>query len=319
MNAICAWCNAPRTLGPVCQKCGADYEKAARIKAGVKPEAKPRTSKAAEREASRNQRLLAAWDPVKDPVYEHQLCLWVLPCMLGLTFAMEIAGIGDSMLRIVFGMPVHEFGHAVVGWLCGFNTIPTLWKTLIPENQGFIAPALLFAGTCYAINYARLRANGYLLLAGVLLFVVQFSGTFILDKQTSRMLITWGGNGMGMILAIALMAGFSFNKHTSWYSGYLRWGFAFIGAAAFADIAWPWWASLSDISAVPYGTTGGNPTDTYKLIHTHGWQMEEVVNRYVTFSVICMCVLTFFYLKGLRQATKVIELRNESRLEPDMD
>jgi hypothetical protein len=312
MNSECAWCSAPRGPGPICAKCGVDYEEAAQIKAGKKVATAPRQSKKAERAELQQQRFIAAWQPVKDPGLEYKLCLFVIPGMLGLTFLMEIMGVGGGLLRIVFGMPVHEFGHALVGWFSGFNSIPTLWKTLIPEDRGFIAPVLLFASVCYLINFARLNGHGGLLLIGVLLLFLQFIGTFVLDKDTAQVLVTWGGDGVGMMLAIVLMAGFCFDKHTNWYTGYLRWGFAFIGAAAFADIVSPWWVSLNDLSAVPYGASGGNHTDTYKLINYYGWSMDSVINRYVTLSVVCMLVLLPFYIRGIRQAARAVEMHRSS-------
>lgn len=310
-TALCAWCDAPRAAGPTCQKCGADYEKAARIKSGKRFQPLPKPSKVNEREPLHVERFMNEWEPVKDPAFEQQLSVWVIPCMLSVTLLMEAVGVGDSMLRIVFGMPVHELGHAIVGWLSGFNSVPTLWKTLIPENRGYIAPLILLAGSCYLIYYARLKSNGGLMLMGASSLILQFIGTFVLELKTALLLVTWGGDGVGMMLAIGLMAGFSFGKRTGWYKDYLRWGFAFIGAAAFADITSPWWASLSDLSAVPYGMTGGTHTDTYKLIHSHGWQMDEVINRYVTLSVVCAVVLTAFYIRGIRLAMKAVQYRKK--------
>ena len=216
-------------------------------------------------------------------------------------------------------MPVHEVGHAVVGWICGYNSVPTLWQTIVPRDQGFIAPVILFGGICYLINYARINAHGGLFLAGVILLGLQFTGTFILEKQTANSLITWGGDGVGMILAMGLMAAFRFDKRTGWYKGYLRWGFAFIGAAAFADMVSPWWVSLNDISAVPYGQSGGNHTDTYKLMNYHGWSMDDVIHRYVALSVVCMVILAIFCANGIRQAGKLQELLKESVEEDPSD
>ncbi|MDE0783551.1 MAG: hypothetical protein OSB34_10260 [Planktomarina sp.] len=320
MSLECAWCSAPRGSGLICDKCGVDYEKAAQIKAAgkasKKAEAVPRKSKKAERAELQQQRFVDAWQPVKEPELEYKLSIFVIPGMLALTFLMEIMGFGGGLLRIVFGMPVHEFGHALVGWFSGFNSIPTLWKTLIPEDRGFFAPVLLFASVCYLINFARLNRHGGLLLIGVLLLILQFIGTFVLDKSTAQVLVTWGGDGVGMMLAIVLMAGFNFDKHSNWYAGYLRWGFAFIGAAAFADIVSPWWVSLNDLSAVPYGASGGSHTDTYKLINYHGWTMDSVINRYVTLSVVCMFVLVPFYVRGIKHAARAMQM---GRLSADTD
>jgi len=86
-------------------------------------------------------------------------------------------------------MPAHEFGHAPAGWLSCFNSIPTLWKTLIPDDRGFVAPTILFAGICYLMHFARLNARGGLLSIGVLLLTPHFIGTFVLDKGTAQVMV----------------------------------------------------------------------------------------------------------------------------------
>lgn len=311
MAAKCAWCGEPRGAGATCPECGADYEKAARIKAGKKAETKSAPNKAQIRAEAREANTIAAWSPVKDVAFERQLCLFAVPAMLAACLLLEVIGVGDALFRIVFGMPVHEMGHAVAGWFTGYNSVPTLWKTIIPENRGYIAPLLLFAGLCYLLNYARVHAYGGLFLLVVVLLLLQFIGSLVLSKGSAQVMIIWAGDGLGIMLATALMIGFNFDKQTNWYKGYLRWGFAFIGAAAFADMVVPWWKSLSDISHVPYGTTGGNHTDTYKLMVYYGWSMDEVIHRYVYLSVVCGVVLSIFQYAGIQRVTRVIALRRK--------
>ena len=319
MTEVCAWCGAPRVPGPLCPKCGANYEKAAQIKAGRKAKAAPKVSKKEERARTRQARFLSAWEPVKDVALERKLCLFAVPGMLAACFFLELSGIGDAFFRIVFGMPVHEMGHAVVGWFSGFMSIPTLWKTLTPDERGFMAPFLVFGALCYLINYARLNANGGLLLFGVALLVIQFIFTVVLDTHVAKIYVIWGGDGVGMMIATAQMIGFTMDKRTNWYKGYLRWGFAFIGAAAFADMAVPWWKSLNDISHVPYGVTGGTHTDTYKLVVYYTWDMNDVIHRYVYLSVICMMVYGVFYYLGIREASRAMALRRELANEDDRE
>ena len=311
MTAVCAWCGESRVAGPLCPECGADYEKAAQIKAGKKAESAPRKSKKELRAKEQEERFIEAWAPVKDVNFEYKLCLFAVPGLLAFCFLLEMVGIGDGMLRIVFGMPVHEMGHALVGWFSGFNSIPSLWFTSIPEDRGYIASVLVFGGLCYLANFARMNAHGGLLMLGVLLLILQFIFTIVIAQGTAHVAVTWGGDGVGFMLATVLMIGFNFDKQTNWYKGYLRWGFAFIGAAAFADLVTPWWRSLSDISHVPYGVTGGTHTDTYKLMVYHGWTMDEVIHRYVNLSVLCMLVFAGFYVRGIKQAGKAVTLRRK--------
>jgi hypothetical protein len=89
-------------------------------------------------------------------------------------------------------------------------------------------------------------------------------------------------------------------------------GVAIIGAAAFADIVSPWWVSLNDRSAVPYGATGGDHTENYKLIHFHGRRMDSAINRYLALSVVCILVWAPIYLREIKRAAKAVEMRRQS-------
>ena len=64
-------------------------------------------------------------------------------------------------------------------------------------------------------------------------------------------------DGVGMVLASALMATFFFGKRTQLYQGWLRWGFLAIGAAAFTDMFATWWKAQSDTAAIPFGEIEG--------------------------------------------------------------
>ena len=75
--------------------------------------------------------------------------------MLCIAIVFHASGLGASLQRIFLTMPVHELGHAVTAWFCGYTAIPTLWKTLVPETRGIIAP-LALAG---ALGYMMYRAH----------------------------------------------------------------------------------------------------------------------------------------------------------------
>jgi len=102
------------------------------------------------------------------------------------------------------------------------------------------------------------------------------------------------------------MLSFYFGKKTQLYKGGLRWGLLGIGAAGFADMFMTWWRSASDHLQVPYGLTGGEPTDAFKLINYHTWSWEQLISRHVTVGVICLLVLLGFYLWGIKQASNMM-------------
>ena len=313
MTTTCPWCSAPRDDGSACPRCGADYAKAEAIKAHGRASAvepKPIVVEGGDPlDAVEPEALPDAWTQVDDPELEWKFCVAAIPIALCIAVAFHTFGLGAALQRIFLTMPVHEFGHAVTAWFCGYAAIPTLWKTLVPETRGFVAP-LLLAGT---LGYAMFRAHqthktSVVYACGVLL-LLQAIATLGISPTTAHMWITFGGDGTGMILAILLMASFFFGKNTQLYKGALRWGFVVIGAAAFVDIYATLWKSRKDDSAIPYGTTGGMATDAMTLVDVHGWSLQTLVSRYVVLGVCCLIVLALVYAWGVRRAKSEVEAR----------
>lgn len=306
----CAWCESPKTAGPLCSNCGADYAKAEAIKLHGKVQIDVENLGSEKQSIpgftiETSRKILG----VEDPVLEKKLCIITIPAMLIASFLVQLSDLFASLQRIVFGMPVHELGHATVAWFCGFNAIPTVWKTMIPNDKGVVASILVFAGIVTLANYGRRKMqSGWIILAGMLL-ALQGYGTFILSERDAQMLFIFGGDGAGMVLATVLMITFYFGKQAQFYKGGLRWGFVFIGSAAFTDMFMTWVRSLSDRANVPYGLTGGEPTDAFKLIHNFGWSWEQLISRHVNLGIVCLLVLFVFYLWGIKQANQMIKMK----------
>ncbi len=298
----------------MCPRCGADYAKAEAIKAHGRAapaadlpaiaieEAEPA---ALEREATAN----GEWAHVDDADLEWKFCIGAMPIALCIALVFNVSGLGASLQRIFLTMPVHELGHAVTAWFCGFAAIPTLWKTLVPETRGFIAPLALLGALGHMTYRAHAGNKRIAMVAGIALIVLQAIATLVIKPDTATMLITFGGDGMGMILAVLLMASFYFGKNTQLYKGSLRWGFVLIGAASFVDIFATWWKARSDEGAIPYGTTGGMATDSMTLVDVYGWSMQALVNRYLFLGICCMLLLAAVYTWGLLAAKAEMDKR----------
>src|SRR6185436_8158375 len=113
---------------------------------------------------------------VEDPALEFKLCVAAIPLALLLATAFHF--LAPGVQRIVFGMPLHELGHAASAWFCGFWAIPTLWKTIVPEERGVIAPLLLAGAIGWMMLSAWRAEKGYLVAIGALLLALQAIGTF---------------------------------------------------------------------------------------------------------------------------------------------
>lgn len=318
MTTTCPWCSAPRDAGPACPRCGADYAKAEAIKThGRATPAVTQTPTSIEdvdpADLVYDEESPDEWTKVSDAELEWKFCLAAIPVALCMAIAFHASGLGASLQRIFLTMPVHEFGHAVTAWFCGYAAIPTLWKTIVPETRGFIAPLALFGALGYMTYHARKTNKPPLVYAGGALILLQAIATVGISSHTAQMWITFGGDGAGMVLAAMLMGSFFFGKKTQLYKGSLRWGFVVIGAAAFVDIYATWWKARNDEGAIPYGTTGGMATDAMTLVDVYGWSLQTLVHRYVVLGVCCLIALALVYAWGVWRAKSEIEARQISR------
>jgi len=309
----CAWCDHPKDPGPTCSKCGAEYAKAEAIKlhgkATVETVVTASTGSTAVVNDGFTIEAAETAQHIEDPELEKKICMAALPSMFAFAFLVQLSGIGTSIQRIVFTMPIHELGHATVAWFCGFNAVPTLWKTISPSERGVAASFLLFIGIVSLANYGRKNMQNAWVIIAAFLLLMQGISSLLISERDAEQYILFGGDGGGMVLATLLMLSFYFGKQTQLYQGGLRWGFLGIGAAAFADMFMTWWRSLSDRLEVPYGLTGGEPTDAFKLINYHTWSWEQLISRHVAVGVICIVVLLAFYAWGIQQAQKMIAVK----------
>ena len=244
---------------------------------------------------------------VDDPELEWKFCVAAIPAMLTLATVFHVAGWGQFLQRTFFTMPVHEFGHAVAAWLCGYSAIPTLWKTMVPDSRGFIVPVLLAGGLGWLVYRAWRAENRLVVALGGAVLLLAAIGTLGLREKTANMLIVFAGDALGMVLGTLLMMSFFFGKDTQLYKGSLRWGFVAIGAAAYVDMFGTWWAARKDKGRIPFGEMEGTGlTDATKLVDDHGWTVDQLVNRHVAVGVACLLALIAVYAWGVWTAKSKI-------------
>jgi len=259
------------------------------------------------------------WKEVGDPELEWKFCIAAIPIALCFAVAFHASGLGQVLQRIFLTMPVHELGHAVTAWFCGFGAIPSLWKTVVFDSRGFGTPLALVSAIGYVIYHAHRTNRLPLVYAGGALIVLQAIATLGIKPDTARMLVAFGGDATGMVLATLLMGSFFFGKRTQLFKGSLRWGFVVIGAAAFVDMFATWLKSRSDDSAIPYGTTGGMATDAMTLVDTYGWTLPTLVHRYFVLGLCCLVALAMVYAWGVWKAKSAMNARRLAQNKADWE
>lgn len=244
-------------------------------------------------------------DDLVDLDLEWKLRAWAVPAALALAVAFHAWSMGHFLQRTFLSMMVHEAGHAVTAWWCGFKAMPTLWKTMIGESRTLVAE--LFVGLlCVAVTARWALAQRWALAAcGAAAAALWLGGTFGLSVGEAQALITFGGDGGAMVLGTILMATFFVGRDTQIYRGALRWGFLVIGAAAFVDTFATWWSAQDDARVIPFGEIEGvGLSDPSKLKDVFGWKVDEIVDRYVTLGAACLVALAAVYAWGVWSARR---------------
>lgn len=318
MTATCPWCGAPRLGGAKCPKCGAIYAKAEALQSGADPAQVPEhgelevaplaDSVVLPPPVRYHSEVLKPETPpwsgeIEDLDLEWKLRLGAIPLALLLAALFHASAIGHFLQHTFLSMMVHEIGHAVTAWWCGYFALPMLWQTWIATHRSLLIPLGIAVANGYLVVLG-VRSRSYALAAaGAVSALLQVIGTLILARSTAQALITFGGDAGALLLGTALMATFFFGRETQIYQGWLRWGFLVIGAAAFVDTFATWWAARSNYDAIPFGEIEGvGRSDPSKLIDIYGWTTRAMIHRYVALGLSCAVALAALWSFGVRQA-----------------
>ena len=320
----CPGCGAPRAEGPECPRCGIIYAKAdLRAHPGAdsrEPSPGLHPPRASDSAAEDGFARASAPEPLPEPPYpsapprvwegrledariELKLRLFAVPIALGVAVLFVQSGFGHFVMRTFLSMWIHELGHAVAAWLCGFPAAPGPWKTLISEARSVPFVLLLITAlAALAVRAWRTERPRWLPVLGAV-FLLQLSCTLVLPLSDARTLITFCGDAGCMVLGTLLMCTFYAPEQSSLRVGWLRWGFLVIGAAALVDPGNTWWAARSNVDVIPFGEQEGvGLSDPSRLTEWAGWSVTQLIHRYEVVLILCVIALALIYAWGLRRA-----------------
>jgi len=237
--------------------------------------------------------------------------------VLAVTALMAVSGIGRFFLRVFFGMPLHELGHAVSAWLCGVIALPTFWFTRIEDSRSWFLRLLMLGGLAYLGRRSFVQKRyGRVAVWSALAVVLVVCG-FFLPMRTAKALFYFAGDGAGMVLGALAMSGFFARKGSRLHRGALRWGFLVIGAAAYVDIAHTWLAAWHHHDAIPYGMNEGQGlSDPSHLSEEYGWTDSQLVTRYLLVAAACAVAFAASWWRAVRQQRERVRLV-EAGKDPD--
>jgi len=286
-----------------CLKCGIVFsryvaapEAVAKDHAPAAPVAKATAASPSAHAAVRND------DAVKELKYR----LLALP--LALLVARLVAGTSLRIAAGMLAMVLHESGHAITSWLAGRWAVPMLWVTLHGEERSWSIILLLTAAFIFGGFLAwKMERWGWVCAAAALL-ILQIT---ILSAHHDEALIVFFGDGGAMVLATILMATFYAPRESALYQSWgLRWGLLVIGALTFMHVYRLWSGPFEDI---PFGEIEGvNLSDPSLLTQMYGWNVAQMIDRYLLLAKVCFVVLFGLYVWGLVSA--YLEVRSPGTL-----
>jgi len=297
--ATCPRCGADRGPGPECPRCGVIY-----ARARPRPAPPPSPAEAAGPAEGRP----AAWPGDGDDARRERLVRTVAPpAALLLAWALTSAPALHALVRTFLSMWVHEAGHAVTAWLCGFGAFPGPWRTLVSATRQPLLVAVLGAGLVGLAVWGRRRRRPALVAAGLAGLSAQAVCT-LLPADSARALITFGGDAGCMVLGAGLIATLWAAPDGPLGRGGLRWGLAAIGACALVDALRTWLSGWHDHGQLPLGEIEGTGlSDASTLWQVHGWSLDGIAGRYVALGTACLAALAagwlWILLRGRARAT----------------
>ncbi|HVZ19307.1 MAG TPA: hypothetical protein VG897_19460 [Terriglobales bacterium] len=205
------------------------------------------------------------------------------------------------MLTYFLAMWLHESGHAITAWFCGYAAFPTAWITLIPNERGRWISIVLGAAVAVGGYFAfRLQRWFWVVVSAAVL------GLFVLGNlQTeshARLLFTFWGEGGAYVLSTVLMLTFYARPDSSIARNQVRWGLLILGAMAFWSVYTRWSGGFENIAQFLEDTDDrGIPSDMRVLTQIYGWSTFVLINRYRMLGHACLIVLAGAYTAGLVQ------------------
>ena len=213
------------------------------------------------------------------------------------------------LVRIFVSMWVHEAGHAVTAWLCGFGAFPGPWLTPVSNGRMPVITVALTVGVGWGLLHAWRTQRWSLVVDGTTLLLLQLVCTS-LPAARAQALIIFGGDAGCLVLGSLLMATFYARRESPLCRGALRWGFLVMGAVAFMDAFGIWWGARHDLDRIPFGANEGvGLSDPSLLLEAYGWTTQAMIRRYVWLGVACLGALAVLYVMGALGARAEVRLR----------
>jgi hypothetical protein len=215
-----------------------------------------------------------------------------VPVALGVMGLLVLTGPGAFLLRVMFGMWLHEFGHAIASWMCGVVAVPLPWLTMGGQGRSLVLIVAVFAGLG-VLGWRLWQADARPLVALPVAVAGLFLVGVLVPFRHATTFIVFSGDGGALVLGTVLMLGTMLLPDSSRFArGGLRWGYLVIGAGAFVDAFSTWFRAWRDVAELPFGRSEtAGLSDATRLVDVSGWSEQSLVRSYLGLAVACFALL----------------------------
>jgi hypothetical protein len=253
----------------------------------------------------------AEWDGDRnDARLELALRAAVPPLALFVAWLLVSSRAGHFFARTFLSMWVHELGHAVAAWLCGFGAFPGPWRTPVSDARVWLVPVAVAAALGGILYRGRRQGRPALIALGAAGLLAQ-AVSLALSPPAARALVTFAGDGGSLVLGTLLMATIYAHPESRLRRGALRWGLAVIGAMSVVDALDTWLRARADAGQIPLGELEGiGLSDASRLTQVYGWTYAELTGRYVALGIVCAAAIAAMYAAGVMRARATLVSRS---------
>lgn len=225
--------------------------------------------------------------------------LGALPLALGGAWVLQ----GSGLARLVLGgarIPLHELGHALMGWLCGYSAVPIPFgMTYRSAERSWGAWALVAAGLgALGWRLWRRRSTALAALCGVAL-AAQTGCTWATTRATRELLFTFGGSAGELVLSAALLGMFHLALPARWRWDRARWIALLVAAFILVEQTLRWRGARLDHGLIPWGSVMGADGDMQRLMRDHGWAPSRIASRYTLVAHLSLALTAASWLAAL--------------------
>jgi len=209
------------------------------------------------------------------------------------------------ILTYFLSMWLHESGHAITAWFCGYAAFPTAWITLIPEERGRWISVVLGAAVAAGGYYAYRLERWFWVIVSAAVLTLFVLGN-LQPEAHAKLLFTFWGEGGAYVLATVLMLTFYSRLNAPITRSQVRWGLMLLGAMAFWSVYTRWAGGFENLAQYLEDTDGrGLPSDMRVLNLVYGWSTYVLIHSYWRVGHACLVVLGGAYAAGLVQVQRL--------------